>query len=536
MQPKSDAQLLREYADYGSEPAFTELVQRYTNLVYSAALRQVETPAVAAEIAQGVFIGLARGGAGLMVKLADDASLAGWLCRSARNLSLNHRRDEFRRQTRERMAMEQFAPTLGEACDWEQLRRVLDDALFELDEDDYDAIVLRFFQNSDFRAVGVALGVSDDTAQKRVSRALDKLRGILGRHGITKPAAALTAAISANAVQAAPAGLAAGISAAALSSGALGVTTATIATKTIIMTTVQKTIIAATVAVLAGAGVYEVKQATRMRAQNQSLQQQEAAGAAEIGQLRMDRDNAANRAAALAEQLAQAKNDGDEVLKLRGQIGVLRQQLEVAQAAQPASSRVGVHPATAAAASDSGMASQLVQAIEQGDSTALQKLGDLAKARSDFYRTNSAGLQGDEDAAAWSTAFGELNSAFDSLANDATNGNSYARQAIDNALRMNSLRGMAVDALGKLAGSGDATALALLLDPEKNGLLLSSTVGALKPAADNGNQQAIDTLAGILADETKKPLWLMASQGLQGAAAEGNATAIQALKTTRTVE
>jgi hypothetical protein len=37
MQSKSDADLLREYADHGAEPAFTELVARYTNLVYSAA-------------------------------------------------------------------------------------------------------------------------------------------------------------------------------------------------------------------------------------------------------------------------------------------------------------------------------------------------------------------------------------------------------------------------------------------------------------------------------------------------------------------
>src|SRR5881296_1629811 len=108
MQTKSDAQLLREYAEKSVENAFAEIVSRHTNLVYSAALRQVDSPAVAAEIAQNVFIGLARGARALSPRLAADASLAGWLCRSARNLSLNHRRDEFRRQSRERQAMEQF--------------------------------------------------------------------------------------------------------------------------------------------------------------------------------------------------------------------------------------------------------------------------------------------------------------------------------------------------------------------------------------------------------------------------------------------
>jgi len=101
MESKSDAQLLREYAEHGVEEAFTELVRRHANLVYSAAVRQMDSPDMAAEIAQGVFIGLARGARSLSPRLAEDASLAGWLCRSARNISLNLRRDESRRHSRE---------------------------------------------------------------------------------------------------------------------------------------------------------------------------------------------------------------------------------------------------------------------------------------------------------------------------------------------------------------------------------------------------------------------------------------------------
>src|SRR5438093_9779774 len=143
MQPKSDAHLLREYAGQGEESSFAEIVSRHTNLVYSAALRQVDSPAVAAEIAQSVFIGLARGARLLSPRLAEDASLAGWLCRSARNLSLNLRRDEFRRHSRERLAMEQLDPSSETTPDWERLRPVLDEAMSELDEPDYDALVMR---------------------------------------------------------------------------------------------------------------------------------------------------------------------------------------------------------------------------------------------------------------------------------------------------------------------------------------------------------------------------------------------------------
>jgi len=122
MQPKSDAQLLRKYAQHGAEPAFAEIVARHTNLVYSAALRQVDAPDIAAEVAQSVFIGLARGARSLSRKLAENASLAGWLCRSARNISLNVRRDEFRRHSRERQAMENLDSIPDTTPDWERLR------------------------------------------------------------------------------------------------------------------------------------------------------------------------------------------------------------------------------------------------------------------------------------------------------------------------------------------------------------------------------------------------------------------------------
>src|SRR5947209_5521643 len=68
--------------------------------------------------------------------------------------------------------------------DWERLRSVLDEAMAGLSEADYDAVVMRFFKNQDLRSVGLALGLSDDAAQKRVSRALDKLRDLLSQRGI----------------------------------------------------------------------------------------------------------------------------------------------------------------------------------------------------------------------------------------------------------------------------------------------------------------------------------------------------------------
>ena len=335
MQSKSDAELLREYAQHSAEAAFAELVHCHASLIYSAALRQVESPDTAAELTQNVFINLSRGAVLLGPRLAAEASLAGWLCRCARNLSLNHRRDEFRRRTRERLAMEQITATPDAAPDWEKLRHVLDDAMSELCETDYDALVLRFYQDHDFRAVGIAIGVNDDTAQKRVARALEKLRDLLAQRGIRTTAGALGVAITANAVQAAPASLLATISTAALTGTAVYSSTLIATTKTIAMTTLQKIAITATIAVLAGAGIYEARQISQLREQVQTLRQQQAPLAENIGQLQRQRDNMTNQLTGLLAENSRLKANPNqsELLKLRGQVTRLR--MEADQANDP---------------------------------------------------------------------------------------------------------------------------------------------------------------------------------------------------------
>jgi DNA-directed RNA polymerase specialized sigma24 family protein len=55
-----DMEMVREYAARQSEEAFAELVSRHVNLVYSVALRHTRDTHLAEEIAQTVFIILAR--------------------------------------------------------------------------------------------------------------------------------------------------------------------------------------------------------------------------------------------------------------------------------------------------------------------------------------------------------------------------------------------------------------------------------------------------------------------------------------------
>src|SRR5438477_323384 len=210
----SDLELLQNYARNKSEESFTALVNRHLNLVYSAALRQVRSPQLAEEVVQSAFIDLAR----QAQQLAPETILTAWLYQVTRRTAINVVRREARRQLRERVASELTAmnATTG---DWTHVEALLDEAMHALDETDRTAILLRYFENKSLRDVGEALGASENAAQKRLSRAVERLREFFARRGVTIGASGLVVAISANAIQAAPIGLAATISTAALVSG-----------------------------------------------------------------------------------------------------------------------------------------------------------------------------------------------------------------------------------------------------------------------------------------------------------------------------
>ena len=217
MTMSDDMTLVRQYADLHSEEAFAAIVSRYINPVYSVALRQVRDAHQAEEITQVVFIILARKAG----SLGPKTIVAGWLCRAARNVSARSLLMQQRRQRREQEASYmQSISTEPEAMAWNQIEPMLDAALGQLGGKDHAAVVLRFLDGKSFKEVGAALGASEDTAKKRVSRALEKLRRFFTKRGITLSTAVIAGIVSANSTQAAPAALAKAVTAAAVAQGA----------------------------------------------------------------------------------------------------------------------------------------------------------------------------------------------------------------------------------------------------------------------------------------------------------------------------
>jgi RNA polymerase sigma factor (sigma-70 family) len=210
-----DAELLRRYANEGSEAAFAGLVQRHLNFVYACALRRVGGDVhLAEDVTQHVFTALARRAAAL----GDRELLTGWLYTTTRNASAHVVRSERRRHVREAAAFTMNESRSGEARDieWERLRPVIDDALDGLSGDDRQAVLLRYFEGKSYADIGARLRLAENTARMRVERALEKLRSALTRRGVTSTTAGLAVALANEAGVAAPAGLAASVTGAAL--------------------------------------------------------------------------------------------------------------------------------------------------------------------------------------------------------------------------------------------------------------------------------------------------------------------------------
>jgi RNA polymerase sigma factor (sigma-70 family) len=327
----TDQQLVQEYARNRSEAAFTEIVRRHVDLVYSAAMRMVRDAQLAEDVTQATFLALAQNAG----RLEEHCVLSGWLHRTARNLAVKIVRSDVRRRAREQEAVAMNELQARKADDvWEHIAPHLDDALLQLREPDRSVLMLRYFERKSAQQLAEIMGTTPEAAQKRTNRAVERLRRLFAKRGVTVGAGGLVAIVSANAVQSAPAGLAASISTAA-GSAATAAATAAI-TKTIAMTTTQKLLAAA---VVAGCLVtplwFEQNAQAKFDTQKKLLQERtDRLGELQTGNVALS--NHITRATAGPEL---PPGELAELLRLRGRAGSLRKEVEASSKAGKAQSR-----------------------------------------------------------------------------------------------------------------------------------------------------------------------------------------------------
>jgi uncharacterized protein (TIGR03435 family) len=258
MSEPEDWELLKQYSASHSERAFATLVERHVNPVYSTALRRTGNPAAAEEITQVVFILLARKAR----SLSRSTVLAGWLYQATRAMAANYLRSEIRRRRREQEALMRSSANETDPELWKQIAPVFDDALGRLSEGDRNAIILRYFQNKSAEEMARELGIEASAAQKRLTRAVERLRAFFAKAGITSTTALLSAAISTHSLQMAPVALVQAAIASAVAgntpAGSLTLIKGTL--KLMAWSKAKTTAIVATVILLVGTAVVTVRE------------------------------------------------------------------------------------------------------------------------------------------------------------------------------------------------------------------------------------------------------------------------------------
>jgi RNA polymerase sigma factor (sigma-70 family) len=207
----TDSELLRQFVCENSQTAFSQLVNRHKDWLYSACLRRLGDPAMAEDAVQTVFQVLSRKAA----KLVDAQALSPWLHQAAKYAAHSLRRSQLRRAhyEREAAAMNSTQIPGPNELHWNRIEPDLEPALDQLAERDRQAILMRFYEQQSHSEIAEKLHISEEASQKRISRALERLRAILSRGGTTIPATAIAGLLLANAVRPAPAALAAACSA-----------------------------------------------------------------------------------------------------------------------------------------------------------------------------------------------------------------------------------------------------------------------------------------------------------------------------------
>ena len=264
----TDAELIRQYCA-GSQDAFRELARRHLNLVFSAARRQMRSSTLAEEVTQSVFITLARDAG----RIGSRTPLAAWLHTVTRHTAINAARTESRRQKREQTSVEISAMS-SPTSDWSHVEPLLDEAVANLPATDRCAIILRFFEDKTLREVGETMGLTEEAARKRVSRALEQLRSLLLKRGVAVSSSALAADLTTHAIQVAPVGLSATVLS-GVAVPAAGVAHAVFST--LAMTTMQKSLLVAIGMIAVGMGLYQARTISRQSSEIAQLREHSAA-------------------------------------------------------------------------------------------------------------------------------------------------------------------------------------------------------------------------------------------------------------------
>lgn len=171
-------------AKAGDSDAFSRLVEENQNRIYSLALRMVNDPEDAADLAQEAFLSAWRG----LDRFQGEAAFSTWLYRLTSNACIDFLRREKRRKSAGAVLYldsEEDGGTLDlpdhtsdpqTMLEQSEVRATIADGLASLSEEHRKVLTLREVSGLSYAEIGAILGLEEGTVKSRISRARLALR------------------------------------------------------------------------------------------------------------------------------------------------------------------------------------------------------------------------------------------------------------------------------------------------------------------------------------------------------------------------
>jgi len=182
-----DYEDLRAYSVERSEEAFRNLVERYSPMVYRTCIRRLREPNLAEDAVQAVFLVLAQKAG----TLGEAVVLPVWLARTAKYACLNIKRSRFQEE-RKIAQLEEGLMESTKTASAPEVENGIEEALDRLGSGKKKAIYLHYFMGKTQAEVAKDLGSTETAVRKKISRALQDLKGYLSRMGLVVPPEAIT--------------------------------------------------------------------------------------------------------------------------------------------------------------------------------------------------------------------------------------------------------------------------------------------------------------------------------------------------------
>ncbi|MBN2590712.1 MAG: sigma-70 family RNA polymerase sigma factor [Sedimentisphaerales bacterium] len=212
---ESEYILLRRFTRNSDAEAFAQIIKQHAPMVYGVCLRILTNRERAADVVQDTFIQLVRDAAEI------TGSLPNWLHTVAVHRSIDLVRRDSQRKQREFIyaSNPQHKDSEDNKVEWQEISGVIDEELDQLEDLAREVLILHFFENKTMTEIAEKFEISQPTVSRKIESGIDSLRQRLKSRGVIVPAAILTALLTENIVQAAPASIMKELGKIALSGG-----------------------------------------------------------------------------------------------------------------------------------------------------------------------------------------------------------------------------------------------------------------------------------------------------------------------------